>query len=73
MNFILLSQLPLKELQLSPCPFSAQKPGRDPGNPGSWLSWGLALGSVASSPRCPPLLSQARAGLGRLCSADAGG
>lgn len=73
MNFVLFSQLPLKELQLSPCTFSAQKLGRDPGIPGSWLSWGLALGSVASCPRSQPLLSKAQAGLGHLRFIDARG
>lgn len=29
MNFILFNQLPLKELQPSPCTFSTQKLGRD--------------------------------------------
>lgn len=35
--------------QLSPCTLSAPKLGRGPGVPGSWLSWDLALDSVASS------------------------
>lgn len=37
-NSFLFSQLPLKELQLSPCTFFSKSWGRDPSISGSWPS-----------------------------------